>query len=428
MKAPGNSIRSPLSRYTNKQMLRIIYSPHPLKDKTHQALNVLQQVRRYPSKQSSIPPKRSPTLQKENADLFNMTKAFANLKLINPLSNRLKKTQALDGEIRLPKGINIRLLKNTKRFVAGVKNKNWKSPRVSCNLPATVNNSINCFGSNKIDDYIFSKQIGKGAYAIVKEAIHKATGEKVAIKIYNKLTLLNPHRKKNVTREIQILQKLSHKNIVKLHESIDSIKELYLVMERIEGASLYSRLKAARRFSESEARDVFRQIVQGIQYCHSRNVSHRDIKLENVLVTCGDEVRIIDFGFSACYSPETKLHSFCGTPSYMAPEIISKKEYHGPGVDVWALGVLLYTIVTGRYPFKGENERELFAKISHGHFEIPPIVSYSCKELIRKILQVDPRKRPTCSDILKDPFMTKPQVLSEASVNKRKHSTTLNNE
>lgn len=428
MKVTGNSARSPLPRYTNKQMLRIIYSPHPLKDRTYQALNVLQQVRRYPSKQSSIPPKKTPTLQKENADLFSTTKAFANLKLVNPLSNRLKKTQALDSEPRLPRGMNIRLLKNTKGFVAGVKNKNWKSPRVSCNLPATVNNSINCFGSNKIDDYIFSKQIGKGAYAIVKEAIHKATGEKVAIKVYNKLTLLNPHRKKNVTREIQILQKLSHKNIVKLHESIDSVKELYLVMERIEGASLYSRLKTARRFSETEARNIFRQIVQGIQYCHSKNVSHRDIKLENVLVTSGDEVRIIDFGFSTCYSPETKLYSFCGTPSYMAPEIISKKEYYGPGVDVWALGVLLHTMVTGRYPFKGDNEHELFAKISRGHFDTPPGVSHSCKELIRRILQVDPRKRPTCSDILKDPFMTRSQVLSEVFANRRKHSVTLNAE
>jgi MAP/microtubule affinity-regulating kinase len=414
MKYKASDPRSPLSRYPPKQILdplkgeilRKLYSPHPLRDKTYQALNVLE--KRCPSKYSSRPPKKSPILQKENVKLFNLAKTSFNANLINPLSTKLKKVH---NEPRLPKELNIRLLRNTKGFVAGAKHRNLKSPRVSGNVPATVNNSINCFGNNKIEDYTFVRQIGKGAYAIVKEAIHKTTGEKVAIKVYDKLTLLNPHRKKNVTREVQILQKLSHKNVVKLYETIDSVKELYLVMECIEGMSLYSKLKSAagRRFTEMEARDIFRQILLGIQYCHSKNISHRDIKLENILITNNNEVKIIDFGFSTCYSPETKLHSFCGTPSYMAPEIIAKKEYNGPSVDVWALGVLLYTMVTGSYPFKGENEHELYTKIGSAKYDTPLIVSRDCRELIKKMLQVDPSKRPMCEEVLKDGFMVKPK-------------------
>ena len=420
MKYKANSPRSPLSRYPLKQildplkgeLLKKLYSPYPLKDKTHQGLNVLE--KRCPSKQSSRLPRKTPTLQKENVKLFNLAKTSFNASLINPLSAKLKK--AHNNEPRLPKELNIRLLKNTKGFVGGGKHRNWKLPRASGNVPATMNNSINCFGNNKIENYTLTRQIGKGAYAIVKEAIHKATCEKVAIKVYDKATLLNPHRKKNVAREVQILQKLSHKNIVKLYESIDSAKELYLIMERIEGMSLYSKLKstAERRFSETEARNVFRQVVQGIQYCHTKNISHRDIKLENILITNNNEIKIIDFGFSICFLPEIKLHSFCGTPSYMAPEIVAKKEYYGPSVDVWALGVLLYTMVTGRYPFKGENEQELNAKIGSAKFDTPLTVSRDCRELIKKILQIDPSKRPTCEEMLKDAFMTKAKTLSNS--------------
>ncbi len=235
----------------------------------------------------------------------------------------------------------------------------------------------------------------------------RITNSVVAIKIYDKFRLLDPQRKKSVNREIQILQKLCHPHIVKLIETIDTIKQLYLVLECVKGKSLYTYLKSTegRRLSECESRRLFRQIVSGIDYCHRRNVSHRDIKLENLLLNEQNDIKIIDFGFATCVPAGTKLKVFCGTPSYMAPEIVTKKEYCGPPADMWALGVLLFAMLSGKFPFKGATERELYKKVAHGEFTFPVCVGDKAKSLIRRLMSVDPLKRPTCEDVLLDPFM-----------------------
>eukprot|EP01022_Parablepharisma_sp_SALTPOND_P008027 TRINITY_DN135091_c3_g1_i1.p1 TRINITY_DN135091_c3_g1~~TRINITY_DN135091_c3_g1_i1.p1 ORF type:complete len:508 (-),score=40.44 TRINITY_DN135091_c3_g1_i1:1141-2664(-) len=255
-------------------------------------------------------------------------------------------------------------------------------------------------------EYEVGKQIGQGAYAVVKEATHKKTLVKYAIKVYEKYRLLDPQRKRSVNREISVLRKLMHPNIVQLHETIDTPKQLLLVLELIKGRSMYSYLKSreGRKLKEDEARSLLKQVVSGISYCHQHNVSHRDIKMENLLLEEGGKVKIIDFGFAACVPANEKLKVFCGTPSYMAPEIVNKQEYLGPPADIWSIGVLMYALLCGTYPFKAESERELYKKIARGVYTFPPHISMNARDLIRKLLQMDPRKRPTGEEVEKDKF------------------------
>lgn len=331
---------------------------------------------------------------------------------ISPLINKLKanpthailplqdKTNFVNkGElrqIRALSGMNKELV-NAKKTTSG--NSPW--------LQQKGENNISEPHTNSISNYSIGRSIGQGAYGLVKEATHKATCKKVAIKVYDKYRLLDSQRKNSVNREIQILQSLSHPNIVKLYETIDTTKQLYLVFELIKGRSLYSYLKSKnpRRLDESEARRIFKQVLAGVRYCHSKNVSHRDIKLENLLLDEQNNIKIIDFGFSSCVPLFTKLRIFCGTPSYMAPEIVNKKQYIGPPADVWALGVLLYAMLSGKFPFKGATDKELFRKITKGDFSIPLGISQKAKNLLVRLLNVDFNKRPTCDEIMLDPFI-----------------------
>lgn len=163
-----------------------------------------------------------------------------------------------------------------------------------------------------------------------------------------------------------------------------------------------------RRVSEEEGAMIFMQIMSAIEYMHNQDISHRDIKLENILIENGSKkVKIIDFGF--CCASKEKLKIFCGTPSYMSPEIVSKREYYGPPSDIWACGVLLYVLLCGTYPFKSSFEKDLFRKIKRGIFSFPstPDLSSEVQDLIRKILITDPAKRPSASDILEHPWLAK---------------------
>lgn len=167
--------------------------------------------------------------------------------------------------------------------------------------------------------------------------------------------------------EIKILKLLDHPNIARFHEFIEDSKKIYIVMEFVSGVSLATYL-ASNRLSDKSAKNIFKQILMAIEHCHRHSVTHRDIKLDNILLTEDEIIKIIDFGFST-HTPEnmvSRIH--CGTPSYVAPEIILKKEYFGPKADVWALGVVLFAMLTADFPFKASNERDLNAKIVKGLF------------------------------------------------------------
>ncbi len=256
-------------------------------------------------------------------------------------------------------------------------------------------------GAGKISNYSICGQVGQGAYAAVKAAVHKATGQKVAIKVYEKYKIADSQRKTCVNREIRVLQRLTHKNIVQLYETIDTPRQLFLVMEMVKGSSLYSyvRSRPGRKLDQQECMRLFSQVVAGIEYCHKHNVVHRDIKLENLLLDEHHNVKIIDFGFSIFAAADQRLKIFCGTPSYMAPEIVSKKEYFGQPADMWSLGILLYTMLCGTFPFRGAGERELFRAIARCQFTYPPTVSAEARDIIGKMLRLDPQKRAAAGEV-----------------------------
>jgi len=260
----------------------------------------------------------------------------------------------------------------------------------------------------KVESYNIGKEIGHGSYAVVKVCQHHGNPHKeYAIKMYDKKKSFTARKKRGVIHEIQILKSLDNKNIVKFYESIEDSNYLYLVFEYIKGGSLFDYLnsKPGKKVNEEEAKCIFKQIVKAIQYCHKKNVVHRDLKFENILLDENKNMKIIDFGFAVVVNTVCKLNLFCGTTVYMAPEIINKQNYWGPPVDIWSLGVILYTMLSGRFPFRGSNDTELYKSISRGTYINPMGISLSAQELIAKLLCTNPAKRPSCDEILNDPFM-----------------------
>ncbi|TKS92692.1 Serine/threonine-protein kinase MARK2 [Collichthys lucidus] len=212
-----------------------------------------------------------------------------------------------------------------------------------------------------IGNYRLLKTIGKGNFAKVKLARHVLTGKEVAVKIIDK-TQLNSSSLQKLFREVRIMKMLNHPNIVKLFEVIETEKTLYLVMEYASGGEVFDYLVAHGRMKEKEARAKFRQIVSAVQYCHQKCIVHRDLKAENLLLDADMNIKIADFGFSNEFTLGNKLDTFCGSPPYAAPELFQGKKYDGPEVDVWSLGVILYTlqqIMRDRWMNVGYEEEEL---------------------------------------------------------------------
>ncbi|KAJ8274851.1 hypothetical protein COCON_G00094760 [Conger conger] len=252
-----------------------------------------------------------------------------------------------------------------------------------------------------VGNYRLLKTIGKGNFAKVKLARHILTGREVAIKIIDK-TQLNPTSLQKLFREVRIMKILNHPNIVKLFEVIETEKTLYLVMEYASGGEVFDYLVAHGRMKEKEARAKFRQIVSAVQYCHQKHIVHRDLKAENLLLDADMNIKIADFGFSNEFTLGSKLDTFCGSPPYAAPELFQGKKYNGPEVDVWSLGVILYTLVSGSLPFDGQNLKELRERVLRGKYRIPFYMSTDCENLLKRFLVLNPTKRGTLEQIMKD--------------------------
>ncbi|XP_065143152.1 serine/threonine-protein kinase MARK2 isoform X5 [Paramisgurnus dabryanus] len=252
--------------------------------------------------------------------------------------------------------------------------------------------------------YRLLKTIGKGNFAKVKLAKHVLTGKEVAVKIIDK-TQLNSSSLQKLFREVRIMKLLNHPNIVKLFEVIETEKTLYLVMEYASGGEVFDYLVAHGRMKEKEARAKFRQIVSAVQYCHQKCIVHRDLKAENLLLDADMNIKIADFGFSNEFILGNKLDTFCGSPPYAAPELFQGKKYDGPEVDVWSLGVILYTLVSGSLPFDGQNLKELRERVLRGKYRIPFYMSTDCENLLKKFLILNPTKRGSLEQIMKDRWM-----------------------
>ncbi|OXB55390.1 hypothetical protein ASZ78_004300 [Callipepla squamata] len=252
-----------------------------------------------------------------------------------------------------------------------------------------------------IGNYRLLKTIGKGNFAKVKLARHILTGREVAIKIIDK-TQLNPTSLQKPKMFNVLLQLYRLIYFMKLFEVIETEKTLYLIMEYASGGEVFDYLVAHGRMKEKEARAKFRQIVSAVQYCHQKHIVHRDLKAENLLLDADMNIKIADFGFSNEFTVGNKLDTFCGSPPYAAPELFQGKKYDGPEVDVWSLGVILYTLVSGSLPFDGQNLKELRERVLRGKYRIPFYMSTDCENLLKRFLVLNPTKRGTLEQIMKD--------------------------
>uniref|UniRef100_A0A8C1TXL8 non-specific serine/threonine protein kinase n=1 Tax=Cyprinus carpio TaxID=7962 RepID=A0A8C1TXL8_CYPCA len=238
-----------------------------------------------------------------------------------------------------------------------------------------------------IGNYRLLKTIGKGNFAKVKLARHILTGREVS---FMKISMEN-------FWIFRIMNIDFH-----LFEVIETEKTLYLVMEYASGGEVFDYLVAHGRMKEKEARAKFRQIVSAVQYCHQKHIVHRDLKAENLLLDADMNIKIADFGFSNEFTIGNKLDTFCGSPPYAAPELFQGKKYDGPEVDVWSLGVILYTLVSGSLPFDGQNLKELRERVLRGKYRIPFYMSTDCENLLKRFLVLNPVKRGTLEQIMKD--------------------------
>lgn len=236
-------------------------------------------------------------------------------------------------------------------------------------------------------------------------ATSRDDGNKYAVKIYDKEKLSDINRQRGVRREVVLLQKMNHPNIVKLIEAFETDSHVYLVMENVSGGSLHSYLKEMinKQLDEEEARRIFKQVLIALKYCHGKCIAHRDIKLENVLLDSEKNVKLIDFGFSTCIPNHKKIRMFCGTPSYMAPQIVSKVDYAGPPADIWASGVLLYALLNGCFPFRGATDDDLYRRIKRGTYQIyNQRVTQEYLDILQRCLDVNDDTRPSATDLLDD--------------------------
>uniref|UniRef100_A0A3B5LTY0 non-specific serine/threonine protein kinase n=1 Tax=Xiphophorus couchianus TaxID=32473 RepID=A0A3B5LTY0_9TELE len=250
-----------------------------------------------------------------------------------------------------------------------------------------------------IGNYRLLKTIGKGNFAKVKLARHILTGREVAIKIIDK-TQLNPTSLQKLFREVRIMKTLNHPNIVQLFEVIETEKTLYLVMEYASGGEVFDYLVAHGRMKEKEARAKFRQVMT-IGTFHLCCV----LQAENLLLDADSNIKIADFGFSNEFTEGNKLDTFCGSPPYAAPELFQGKKYDGPEVDIWSLGVILYTLVSGSLPFDGQNLKELRERVLRGKYRVPFYMSTDCEGILRRFLVLNPAKRCSLEQIMKDKWI-----------------------
>ncbi|CAI2346973.1 unnamed protein product [Caenorhabditis sp. 36 PRJEB53466] len=244
----------------------------------------------------------------------------------------------------------------------------------------------------RIGFYRLGKELGAGNFSKVKLGVHQLTKEKVAVKIMDKAKM-DQKAQKLLTREIQSMEKMNHPNIVKLFECVETLTRVHLVVEYASGGELYAHVHERGKLSEADAKPLFAQIVSAVSHMHSRNLVHRDIKAENVMFSSPTSVKLVDFGFSCLVERDQFLQTFCGSPPYAAPELFRDKSYSGELVDIWALGVLLFFMLVGVTPFKGETVADMKMMIMEAKFTLPEYISMMAGELIKGMLRPETEKR-----------------------------------
>ncbi|KAI0674278.1 Pkinase-domain-containing protein [Trametes maxima] len=258
-----------------------------------------------------------------------------------------------------------------------------------------------------VGNYTLGKVIGEGTYGKVRLGVHRLTGIRVAIKQIPK------GMSAALTREIHHHRQLHHPHVTQLYEVIATEANIWLVTELCSGGELFDYLAEKGRLGEEEARVLFGQLCLAVAYVHEKGIVHRDLKLENVLLDERCRVKLGDFGFTREFEKGSLLETFCGTTGYAAPEMLLAKKYLGPEVDVWSLGVILYTLLTGTLPFDDDDESVMRQKVIKGEFEDPEWLSDEARGLLAGVLRVDPTERLTIAQILTHPWFAAGNALAK---------------
>ncbi|KAJ8467624.1 hypothetical protein OPV22_030176 [Ensete ventricosum] len=252
--------------------------------------------------------------------------------------------------------------------------------------------------------YELGRTLGEGNFGKVKHARHLETGEAFAVKILDRKRILSLKVDDQIKREIATLKLLNHPNVVRLHEVSASKTKIYMVLEYVNGGELFDKILKGK-LSEEEGRRLFQQLIDAVSYCHDKGVYHRDLKPENVLVDAKGDIKISDFGLSALpqhLGNDGLLHTTCGSPNYIAPEVLSNRGYDGSSSDIWSCGVILYVILTGYLPFDDRNLAVLYQKISKGETDIPKWLSPGAHIILKRILDPNPIMRINMAGIKAD--------------------------
>ncbi|XP_077874948.1 sperm motility kinase 2B-like [Ictidomys tridecemlineatus] len=250
-----------------------------------------------------------------------------------------------------------------------------------------------------LDQYEVLRAIGHGEFGQVHLARHHLTGAEVAVKVLKTET-----EDMSDLSEALMLESLEHPNVIQLFQVIRTRENLYMVMEHAGGGQLLERIPRGG-MPQEEARRLFRQIVCALGHCHDKGIMHRDLKPANIMLDARGHVKLIDFGLSARFTAGQKLNDLWGTLAYIAPEIVLEQEYEGPSADIWSLGVTLYFMLTGSLPFRGDTPQEMLMRILLARFQVPSSVPVKARRLIRQILVLKPKKRPTVKQILQHPWL-----------------------
>ncbi|XAR62050.1 Non-specific serine/threonine protein kinase [Bertholletia excelsa] len=263
----------------------------------------------------------------------------------------------------------------------------------------------------KVGKYEVGRTIGEGTFAKVKFAQNIETGESVAMKVLDRSTIIKHKMVDQIKREISIMKLVRHPNVVRLHEVLASRTKIYIILEFITGGELFDKIVHHGRLSEADSRRYFQQLIDGVDYCHSKGVYHRDLKPENLLLDSQGNLKISDFGLSALPGEGVSLlRTTCGTPNYVAPEVLSHKGYDGAVADVWSCGVILYVLMAGYLPFDEIDLTTLYSKIEKAEFSCPSWFPVGAKSLIHQILDPNPETRIRIEHIRNDEWFKKGYV------------------
>ncbi|XP_058728845.1 CBL-interacting serine/threonine-protein kinase 5-like [Vicia villosa] len=252
--------------------------------------------------------------------------------------------------------------------------------------------------------YEMGKVLGQGNFAKVYHCRNLTTNESVAIKVIKKDNLKKERLVKQIKREVSVMRLVRHPPIVELKEVMATKGNIFLVMEYVKGGELFNKV-AKGKLKEDVARKYFQQLISAVDFCHSRGVTHRDLKPENLLLDENENLKVSDFGLSALPDQRREdgmLLTPCGTPAYVAPEVLKKKGYDGSKADIWSCGVILYTLLCGYLPFQGENVMRIYTKAFKGEYQFPEWISPQAKSLISNLLVADPKNRYSIVDIMND--------------------------